>query len=199
MAKLPRDVAATVEFIERAVAEGAPAEVAEIVGQLERLKFLAWNRDHRQTAAAPAPHPDGDDRYLTIGEVAARLGLSKSYCYELVRRGMLPVTALGKTGEHSRAFRIKLSELAAWETALAKDPTGIRLSNMLSSGRDRNGVPQAPAAPRDDTGTARGAARRSSDHPVAVGTRPGPRPRARRATAGAAEPAQAERATGRTE
>lgn len=198
MAELPRDVAAIVELIERVVAEGPPGEVAEIVGHLERLKFLAWNRDHRQTAAPAAPHPDGHDRYLTIGAVAVRLGLSKSYCYELARRGILPVTVLGKTGERPRAFRIKLSELAAWEAALGKDP-GVVLSKMLSSGRDGNGVPQAPAAPRDDTGTARRAARGSSDNPVAVGTRPGPRPRSRRATAGAAEAAQAERAAGRSE
>jgi excisionase family DNA binding protein len=199
MTQIPRDVAATVEFIERVVAEGAPAEVAEIVGQLERLKFLAWNREHRQTVAVAAPHPDNQDRYLTISEVAARLGLSKSYCYELGRRGILPVTALGTTGERSRAFRIKLSELTAWETALRKDATGVGLSNMLSSTRDGNGVPQAAAAPRDDTGTARRAARRPSDYPVAVGTRPGPRPGSRRATAGAAEPAQAEGSARRTE
>jgi len=199
MAKLPRDVAATVDLIERVVAEGAPGEVAEIVGHLERLKFLAWNRGHRQTTAASASHPDGHDRYLTIGEVAARLGLSKSYCYELARRGILPVTVLGKTGERPRAFRIKLSELAAWEAALGKDPTGVVLSKMLSSERDGNGVPQAQAAPQDDTGTARRAARRSSDYPVALGTRPRPHPRSRRATAGAAEPAQPEGAAAGTE
>ena len=53
-----------------------------------------------------------------MGEVAARLGLNRSYCYQLARRRILPVTALGKTGARARAFRIKLSELVAWEARL---------------------------------------------------------------------------------
>jgi excisionase family DNA binding protein len=131
MATLPNQLAATIEVIERVVAEAAPAEVAELVGHLERLKFLAWTRAQPRTPPAAAAQVLDQDRYLTIGEVAARLGLSKSYCYELARRGALPVTALGTLGRRARAFRIPRSRLLAWEAGLRNGSSGPGLSNML--------------------------------------------------------------------
>ena len=185
------DISATVDLLERIVVEGTRAEVAEIVGHLERLKFLAWNREHARDNEALSRPADEPDRYLTIREVATHLGLSKSYCYELARRGILPVTALGKTGD--RAFRIKFSELSAWEAALKKSSIDVGLNNMLSSPRyDGNRAPAAPTAPPDDPSATRRGARRPCNHPVAVGTRPGPRPRSRRPTAGTADVGQAD-------
>jgi excisionase family DNA binding protein len=187
--RLPSEIAATVALIERALAECAPSEVAEIVGQLERLKFLAWNRRPPRIEGLPSQQAEDQDRYLTIGEVAARLRLSKSYCYELARRGRLPVTALAN-GE--RSIRVKLSELATWEAGLRKNPVDDGLSTMLSSRRDGNRVQAASGEAQDDAGAARGAARRSSNHTVAVGTRSGPRPGSRRPTSGASDSGRAE-------
>ncbi len=91
-----------------------PADVPEVSGELERLRVLAWQR--ALDAQAP-PAPEAAE-YLTIPQVAERLRLSKSFCYELTRRGMLPSHQLG---QGQRGLRVKLAELIAWEATRAKD------------------------------------------------------------------------------
>lgn len=54
--------------------------------------------------------PD-DERQLTIRDVAARLGLSRSYVYELVRNRNLPALRIG------RRVLVRLVDLRRWEEA----------------------------------------------------------------------------------
>jgi excisionase family DNA binding protein len=186
------NISATIDLLERIVAQGTHAEIAEIVGHLERLKFLAWNRHHdRDDVARPRP-PDDQDRYLTIGEVAARLRLSKSYCYELARRGSLPVTPLGKTGARGKAFRVKLSELEEWEARLSKRSPDSGLSTMRRSRHDGQRASLASGAAGDYAGSTRATGRRPSDHAIAAGTRPGSGLGMGRATGGTADLGEAE-------
>jgi excisionase family DNA binding protein len=92
------------------------ADVPEVSGELERLRVLAWQR---LLDAQPPPAPEADV-YLTIPQVAERLRLSKSFCYELTRRGILPSHQLG---QGQRGLRVHVAELIAWEATRVKDST----------------------------------------------------------------------------
>jgi excisionase family DNA binding protein len=95
------------------------------------------------TQARPAGSPTVEqDRYLTIPQVAERTGLSVSYLYELARRGILPVRAMGRrdAGKRPRGYRILLSDLRAWEANLVPNPVDQRVGRVLGSApkhRDR--------------------------------------------------------------
>jgi helix-turn-helix protein len=93
-----------------------------------------------QRALAAQAHPAGsptvgEDRYLTIPLVAERTGLSVSYLYELARRGILPVRAMGRRegGRRPRGYRILLSDLRAWEADLVANPIDQRVGRVLGS------------------------------------------------------------------
>ncbi|HET9923152.1 MAG TPA: helix-turn-helix domain-containing protein, partial [Methylomirabilota bacterium] len=86
--------------------------------------------------ALPAGSPTGEeDRYVTIPRVAERTGLSVSYLYELARRGILPVRAMGRRegGKRPRGYRILLSDLRAWEADLVANPVDQRVGRVLGS------------------------------------------------------------------
>ena len=40
--------------------------------------------------------PTGNPEYLSIAQVAARLGISRAHCYRLATRGLLPALELGR-------------------------------------------------------------------------------------------------------
>jgi len=84
-------------------------------------------------------HGGREDRLLTAGDAAALLQVPKAHVYELVRRGNLPATRLGKY------VRLPLRGLRAWiaqhqgEQLASPDPPVI-------ASRERHR--QAPAMPR---------------------------------------------------
>jgi predicted DNA-binding transcriptional regulator AlpA len=65
--------------LERTVLEAPIEDLPAVVGDLERLKAIAWTRLNRPAEAVPAG-ADGD-RLLTADEAAARLGVPRSYLY----------------------------------------------------------------------------------------------------------------------
>jgi excisionase family DNA binding protein len=62
-------------------------EPAELVGQLEALKFQVWTA---ATNHAPAAVPTGPSRPLAVTAVAERMGMSTDYVYREARAGRLP-------------------------------------------------------------------------------------------------------------
>ena len=86
----------------------------------------------RQLAPDPAQPAEAADRYLTVGQVAERTGLSPSHLYELARRGDLPARPMG-TGKRPRSYRILFSDLLAWEASRARNAVVGKVSNMLRS------------------------------------------------------------------
>lgn len=68
-------------------AAAAPAvpleEVPAMIGRLEELKAALWIRASSPAAAAnPPPRPAGEDRLLTVQEVAKHLGVSADWVYD---------------------------------------------------------------------------------------------------------------------
>jgi excisionase family DNA binding protein len=84
-----------VTALERTVSGAAPADLAAILGELERLKTLLWQR---LLAAASVPPRDVTDdlRHLTPAQVAELLNLKEAYVHELCRTGRLPSVKHGK-------------------------------------------------------------------------------------------------------
>lgn len=81
--------------IESAIATATPADCAGLVGELERLKALAWGRI--MSGAGPAHQPSPEEELLTIPEVAPRLKVSEYRAYELARQGKLRAVKIGKS------------------------------------------------------------------------------------------------------
>lgn len=166
--------------------------VEALVALRRRIQHLGVEVDAAITlrgAQQPStPSPDEEDRYLSMQEVATRTGLSLSYLYELARSRLLPVTPMGRGGNGTkrRGYRVRLSELRAWEASLSPHALDTRLSTVLSSGYDRLGASTSPATARPDASPARSAARRPSHQPQPMGARTGARPERRGPTAPAA-------------
>src|SRR5437879_6007814 len=156
-AVLPADVARTL-WLRGHVALGALAPLVAVP--------VAQQPPNRAVAEA--------DRYLTMQEVGQRTGLSLSHLYEMGRLGVLPVRQMGKgtRGTKRRGYRILLSDLLDWEARLATSDVDVKISNMLSSGRDGQGVSAASTSPRPDTGPTRRPARRASNNGLPMGTGP---------------------------
>ena len=58
----------------------------------------------------PKPHPFGDDRLLTVGEVAGTMRVSNMTVYRLIKSGQLPAFRVGKN------YRIRESEVNRYLT-----------------------------------------------------------------------------------
>jgi excisionase family DNA binding protein len=74
----------------RALADRAEADAldpAQLVGELEALKFQVWTN---ATNHAPPCPPAGSSRGLKVKTVAERTGMSRDWLYRQVRRGGLP-------------------------------------------------------------------------------------------------------------
>ncbi len=56
------------------------------------------------------------ERYLKVAEVAERLALGRSNCYDLIQRGILPGVRIG------RAIRVPESKLVEYLESLAIAP-----------------------------------------------------------------------------
>ena len=108
-------------------------DLARVIGDCD---FVISRRALAAQALPAGPPTVGEDRYLTIPQVAERTGLSVSYLYELARRGILPVRAMGRreVGKRPRGYRILLSDLRAWEAGLVANPVDQRVGRVLGSG-----------------------------------------------------------------
>jgi excisionase family DNA binding protein len=128
--------------------------------RLQALQPLATGNGRDEASA--------EDGWFTIPEVARRLRLAPSYCYQLARRGDLPALRTGKY------VRVRAADLREWEARLGKHAPGTGSSALLQRSRrdGRRATPPAGSA-RPDTSRARRAAGRAPDHPRPVGTRPG--------------------------
>jgi hypothetical protein len=81
--------------VEKALSEAALDQLPTILGELERLKILAWQR----VIASQAQGKPTDERegLLTIPQTAIRLNIPQTRAYELTRqRGGFPVVRIGK-------------------------------------------------------------------------------------------------------
>jgi excisionase family DNA binding protein len=78
--------------------EAGSAEVATLLGELEALKALLWQRllAAAVTAAAPPRDVVDDLRHLTPAQVSELLNLKEAYVHELCRTRRLPAVKHGK-------------------------------------------------------------------------------------------------------
>jgi predicted DNA-binding transcriptional regulator AlpA len=78
------DLAAALRALADRVDALAPAD---LVGELERIRFTIW----QGTTTGPTPPPaPGPSRALAIEEVVERTGMSKQWLYRQARQGALP-------------------------------------------------------------------------------------------------------------
>jgi excisionase family DNA binding protein len=84
-----------------------------------------------------------DDRLLlTVRETAAALRISRNACYELIRRGELPVIRLGL--RTLRVSRFGLEQWIAAQSRLAEPPP----STFQEHGLDRQGIHSVSSSPK---------------------------------------------------
>jgi len=107
-------------------------DLARVIGDCD---FVVSRRALTAQALPAGSRTGEEDRYLTIPQVAERTGLSLSYLYELARRGILPVRAMGRRegGKRPRGYRILLSDLRAWEADLVANRVDPRVGRVLGS------------------------------------------------------------------
>lgn len=84
-----------------------PAQCPSLLGELERLKALAWVRLITYNHGTGELSQSGN-QLLTIPQVSERLALPVSRVYELARQGKLPVVRVGKY------VRVQAVQLAKW-------------------------------------------------------------------------------------
>ena len=128
-------------------------------------------------ASAPESEPSvaGDaDRYLTMGEVSARTGLSLSHVYEMARLGRLPAKRMG-SGSRGRAYRVLLSELRAWEERqnLVVAPALERSHHRLNANGRGNGSRPGLHRTRQGPPSGRPGESLNGQHPQAQGPEAG--------------------------
>src|SRR5262245_426126 len=98
-------------MLEVRLATVEPEAIPDLVALLSRAYAQALLRLGRPAPSVPAP--EEPERFLTIPDVAKRLGLSKGFVYELGRKGVLPLRRLGG----SRGYRVAATDLAKWEAS----------------------------------------------------------------------------------
>ena len=94
--------------LERELRTIAPAQCPGLLGELERLKALAWVQLNAQGSQVTRESSQHTDQLLTIPEVSERLSPPVSRVYALAWQGKLPVLRVGKY------VRVKAIELAKW-------------------------------------------------------------------------------------
>ncbi len=136
--------------LEKAVATVPSEHAPALLGELERVKAVLWARIMRESLQPTTPAL-GEEVWLTIPQVAERLGIPIQRAYELARhQGGLPTIRLG------RSLRVSPTELTAW---LGQQKKGLdkRLSFAYSRSHDRTRTTPHPKTPGSDAkGTRRG-------------------------------------------
>ena len=86
--------------LERAAAGAEASTIVRLLGDLERLKALLWQRLAATAVRADAMDPPPDDvealRHLTPHQVAELLSIKPAYVHELCRTRRLPAMKSGK-------------------------------------------------------------------------------------------------------
>jgi excisionase family DNA binding protein len=158
-----------VSALERAAASARPQSLLRLLGSLERLKAIAWERlvtaavgqDADRTATE---EPLDELRHLTPVQVAELLSLKEAYVHELCRSRRIPATKQGKY------WIIPVAGLREW---LGRAGRGIDPGRSGSIPLpDRPGVPgpsrsirDVKSAPADNTdGRPRGPGSRRLQH-----------------------------------
>lgn len=90
----------------QAVAEAPPPALPHLVGALSHAQAIALARLARRT---PEDSPPGEDRLLTMPQVAERLAVTEHQAREMGRRGELPVITVG-----NRFVRVRTKALDDW-------------------------------------------------------------------------------------
>ncbi len=178
----PAALALVLADLEKVIADLSLQEATAMIGELERLKALAWTR--MTNASAPGggqPEAPAADRLsrrppkeLSPREIGARLGLSPRSVHALLRTKRLPGYRVG------RLWRVNEAELQAWVERQRKglDTGG---NTVLSSGHDEARGSAGPARPGAVSVEIRGAPRRAQADGPPMGGGALPRQRARRA------------------
>jgi predicted DNA-binding transcriptional regulator AlpA len=65
-------------------------EPAQVVGELERLRFTLWQSVTAPSPSNRSPASDSPSRALDVEDVMARTGMSKAWLYREARAGRLP-------------------------------------------------------------------------------------------------------------
>jgi excisionase family DNA binding protein len=134
-------------------------DVAQVLGELEALRFRLWTATSPATFDVPAP----DERPpLTVAAVAQRIGFSKDVVYDMLRRGELWNVGRG------RAKRVAAAAVDTW--LAGRDHWPARVHLRYRPPRESLGRSYAPRAARPDPEGARRRARRRADDCRAVGT-----------------------------
>jgi hypothetical protein len=156
----------------RALADRLAAlEPAQVVGELEALKFQVW-----WTAAAPRPAttPDEDTLLDAIG-VAAALDVPEKQARKLIAGRAFPVVRVG-----ARYVRVRQGDLRAY-VAARRAGVAIPVSPGYSILHDKHAAAAPPAPdPADDPARAGRRPRRPRHDRLALGDRLEPDPPARR-------------------
>ena len=105
-----QSVIQVVENWERVVSQAAAADLPSLIGHLERLKAIAHFRMLKEATLHTEVHEE--NMFLTIPEVANRLGIPQSRAYELARQHKLQAVRIGKY------VRVPLGKLQEYEKSL---------------------------------------------------------------------------------
>jgi excisionase family DNA binding protein len=150
--------------VEQARVDELPALAMAIAALMVALVPLA--------AGTPISTQDQpEDRALTLPQVAAVLGVSVSYAYELARQGRIPTVRLPGVEKTNRGgakrrgdgkyVRVRRSSLVSWLAEHETKPLDTGLSVTLTSGCDRVGSEADPQGARHVATQVRRVARRA--------------------------------------
>src|SRR5215203_2686274 len=105
------DISRLLPTIEESLTQASWEECVLFVGDLERLKAMAWGKI---VAGKASQSSSEGTNLITIAEAAARLSIPESRAYELARQGKLPAVRIGKY------VRVSAKALAAYQANLPK-------------------------------------------------------------------------------
>jgi excisionase family DNA binding protein len=113
----------------RRAADVSADDVPALLGELERLKAILWQRLLNPSASQAEPAPTGpldDLRQLTPAQVSELLNLKEPYIHELCRTGRLPAT---KSGQY---WMISVAGLRQWLVYPGRDIDGAARARLES-------------------------------------------------------------------
>lgn len=164
-------------LLEKALDRVAVDQLPAILGELERLKMVVWQRvmppQSKEVLSAPKPG------LLSIPQVAMRLNIPESRAYELARRqGGLPVIRIGKY------LRVDPTALEGWLSGQAQTGVDTRVSVAYTSEHGRIRTQKNQEATRLDSR----ATGRAAGHSLELDRAPGARRDRHPRIAGTARP-----------
>lgn len=140
-----------VSAFERATDAASVSSLARLLGSLERLKAIAWERllVVAVSAERPRAEPLEDLRHVTPIQVAELLSLKEAYVHELCRSRQIPATKQGKY------WIIPVAELREWLVRVRgidpRRPDSVALPDRPGTQAPSRGGPDRPLAGRMGT------------------------------------------------